>query len=72
MDSRLTAVMSQMSLINLIEPGGGGRGNFYTALPRVYVTFTPICFERTNFLFISLKIQVTVYMRIANLSRLDN
>ena len=33
MDSRLTAVMSQMSLINLIEPGGGGEGHFYTALP---------------------------------------
>ena len=34
MDSRVTAVMSQMSLINLIELGGGG-GHFYTALPRV-------------------------------------
>ena len=35
MDSRLTAVMSQMTLINLIEPGVG---HFNTALPRVYVT----------------------------------
>ena len=29
MDSRLTAVMSQMSLINLIEPGGGGGAFLY-------------------------------------------
>ena len=35
MDSRLTAVMSQMSLINLIEPGGGGRGIF---IPRSLCT----------------------------------
>ena len=68
MDSRLTAAMSHMSLINLIEPGG----HIYTALPRVYVTLTPICFGRTNFSFISFKIQITVYMRIANLSRLYN
>ena len=61
MDSRLTAVVSQKSLINYIEPGG----LFYTALPRV-LSLTPIYFERTNFSFISLKIQVTVYMRIAN------
>ena len=71
MDSRLTAVMCQMSLINLIEPGGGG-GHFYTALPRVYVTLIPMCFGRTNLSFTSLKIQVTVYTRIANFSRLDN
>ena len=67
MESRLAVVMSQMSLINLIEPGG----RFYNALPRVYVAFTLISFGRTNFSFISLKFQVTVYMRIANLSRLE-
>ena len=33
MDFQLTAVLSQMSLINLIEPGG--RDPFCTALPRV-------------------------------------
>ena len=39
--------MSQMSLINLIELGVGGGGDFYTALPRVYVTLTLICFGQT-------------------------
>ena len=68
MDSRLTAVMSQMSLINLIESGG----HFYTVLLCVYIALTPICFGPTNFSFISLKIQVIVYMRVANLSRHDN
>ena len=30
MDSGLTAVMSQMSLINLIERGGGGGGEAFS------------------------------------------
>ena len=45
MDYRLTAFMSHMSVINLIERGGGGgceRGgiHFYTTLQRVYVAPT--------------------------------
>ena len=58
MDSRLTAVMSQMSPINLIEPRVGGSPRFAS--------------DELTFHFFSLKIQTTVYMRIANLSRLDN
>ena len=38
MDSRVTAVMSQMSLINLIELGGGGGGIF---IPRSRVFKKP-------------------------------
>ena len=42
MDSGLTAVMSQMSLINLIERGGGGGGRHF---------HTPICFVHFTYLF---------------------
>ena len=68
MDSRLTAVMSHMSLINLIEPGGG---DLYCALACLCNPH-PDLLRQTNFSFITLKIQVTVFMRIANLRRLEN
>ena len=41
-------------------------------IQHVFVTLTRIYFERTNLSFFSLKIQVTIFMRIGNLSHLDN